>query len=54
MIFRIDVPYKVVINEGVNLAKTFGPTDAFKYINGILDRVAAEKRAVEVAANKRR
>lgn len=54
MIFRIDVPYKVVINEGVNLAKTFGPTDAFKYINGILDRVAAEKRAIEVAANKRR
>ena len=54
MIFRIDVPYKVVINEGVNLAKTFGPTDAFKYINGILDRVAIEKRAIEVAANKRR
>ena len=54
MIFRIDVPYKVVINEGVNLAKTFGPTDAFKYINGILDRVAVEKRAIEVAANKRR
>ena len=54
MIYRIDVPYKVVINEGVNLAKTFGPTDAFKYINGILDRVAAEKRAIEVAANKRR
>jgi N utilization substance protein B len=53
MIFRIDVPYKVVINEGVNLAKTFGPTDAFKYINGILDRVAIEKRAIEVAANRR-
>lgn len=53
MIFRIDVPYKVVINEGVNLAKTFGPTDAFKYINGILDRVAIENRAIEVAANKR-
>ena len=54
MLYRIDVPYKVVINEGVNLAKTFGPTDAFKYINGILDRVAIEKRAIEVAANKRR
>ena len=52
LIYRIDVPYKVVINEGVNLAKTFGPTDAFKYINGILDRVAMEKRAIEVAANK--
>ena len=53
MIHRIDVPYKVVINEGVNLAKTFGPTDAFKYINGILDRVAIAKRSIEVAANKR-
>jgi N utilization substance protein B len=53
MLYRIDVPYKVVINEGVNLAKTFGPTDAFKYINGILDRVAIEKRAIEVAANRR-
>ena len=52
LIYRIDVPYKVVINEGVNLAKTFGPTDAFKYINGILDQVAMEKRAIEVAANK--
>lgn len=47
---RIDIPYKVVINEGVNLAKTYGPTDAFKFINGVLDRVAADARAVEVAA----
>ncbi len=52
--FRIDVPYKVAINEAVNLAKTFGPTDAYKYINGILDKVAIEKRAVEVKAEQRR
>ena len=51
LIFSIEVPYKVAINEGVNLAKTFGPTDAYKFINGVLDRVAAEKRAVEIAAN---
>ena len=51
---RIDVPYKVVINEGVNLAKTYGPTDAFKFINGVLDKVAVDKRAIEVAANKRK
>ena len=50
--FRQDVPYKVAINEGVNLAKTFGPTDAFKFINGVLDRVAADTRAVEIAAKK--
>lgn len=54
MVFSIDVPYKVVINEGVNLAKTYGPTDAYKFINGVLDKVAIEHRAAEVAANKRR
>ncbi|MFI2811437.1 MULTISPECIES: transcription antitermination factor NusB [Microbulbifer] len=49
---RIDVPYKVVINESVALAKKFGPTDAFKYINGILDKTAADVRAAEVNADK--
>jgi len=49
---RIDVPYKVVINEAVALAKKFGPTDAFKFINGILDKVAAKERSVEVKADK--
>ncbi|MDG2502538.1 MAG: transcription antitermination factor NusB [Porticoccaceae bacterium] len=53
MLFSIDVPYKVVINEGVNLAKTYGPTDAYKFINGVLDKVAIDKRAIEVAANRR-
>lgn len=52
--YRIDVPYKVAINEAVNLAKTFGPTDAYKYINGILDKVAAERRVVEVKAARAR
>lgn len=52
LIFSIEVPYKVAINEGVNLAKTFGPTDAFKFINGVLDRVAVDTRAVEIAAPK--
>ncbi|MFS1522930.1 transcription antitermination factor NusB [Microbulbifer sp. 2304DJ12-6] len=50
---RMDVPYKVVINESVALAKKFGPTDAFKFINGILDRTAATLRAAEVAADKK-
>ncbi|MAV08172.1 MAG: transcription antitermination factor NusB, partial [Gammaproteobacteria bacterium] len=50
LLFSIEVPYKVAINEGVNLAKTFGPTDAYKFINGVLDRVAAQSRAVEIAA----
>ena len=50
--YRIDVPYKVAINEAVNLAKKFGPTDAYKYINGILDKVAVTKRAAEVMAER--
>lgn len=47
---RIDVPYKVIINEAVNLAKKFGATDSHKFINGVLDRVADNLREVEVSA----
>ncbi len=54
LLFRIDVPYRVAINEAVNLAKTFGPTDAHKYINGILDKVAAETRTLEIQAARAR
>ncbi len=46
----VDVPYKVVINENVNLAKKFGATDGHKYINGVLDKVARTLRKVEIAA----
>ena len=45
---RIDVPYRVVINECVDLAKTFGATDSHKYINGVLDKAARRLRAVEL------
>ena len=51
---RIDVPYKVVINESVNLTKKFGPTDAHKYINGILDKLASKVRVIEMQAEGRR
>ena len=44
---RIDVPYKVVINEAVALAKKFGATDSHRYINGVLDKVARDLRTVE-------
>lgn len=47
---RIDVPYKVVINEAVALAKKFGATDSHKYINGVLDRAARQLRKVETGA----
>ena len=46
---RIDVPYKVVINEAVALAKKFGATDSHRYINGVLDKVARNLRTVEHA-----
>ena len=46
---RIDVPYKVVINEAVSLAKKFGATDSHRYINGVLDKLAKELRTAECA-----
>ena len=42
-----EIPYRVVINEAVELAKTFGGTDGYKYVNGVLDRVAARLRPFE-------
>ncbi|MDD2929244.1 MAG: transcription antitermination factor NusB, partial [Sideroxydans sp.] len=45
-----EVPYRVVINEAVELAKTFGGSDGHKFVNGVLDKLAAQARAVEVAA----
>ena len=48
--FRIDIPYRVVINEYVELAKSFGATDSYKYINGVLDQLATQLRTVEVEA----
>ena len=47
---RIDIPYRVVINECVELAKTFGATDGHKYINGVLDKLAKALRSVELSA----
>ena len=46
---HLEVPYKVVINEAVELAKTFGGTDGHKYVNGVLDKLALQLRAQEFA-----
>jgi N utilization substance protein B len=46
----IEIPYKVAINEAVELAKAFGGTDGHKYVNGVLDKAAIDLRPVEVAA----
>jgi len=48
----LDVPYKVAINEAVELAKGFGGTDGHKYVNGVLDHLAPELRPQEVAAGR--
>jgi len=48
--FRPEVPWKVVVNESVSLAKTFGAEDGFKFVNGVLDKIARSTRATEIAA----
>jgi transcription antitermination protein NusB len=45
----VEIPYRVAINEAVELAKSFGGTDGHKYVNGVLDKCAAELRPVEAA-----
>jgi N utilization substance protein B len=50
---RIDIPYKVVINEAVALAKKFGATDSHKYVNGVMDKLAQQLRQIEVSAERR-
>jgi len=52
LINRLDTPYKVIINEGVNLAKCFGAEGSHKYVNGILDKVSQKQRAVEIAVKQ--
>ena len=48
----VEVPYRVAINEAVELAKAFGGTDGHKYVNGVLDKAAAALRPAEVAAQR--
>lgn len=49
---HIEIPYKVVINEAVELTKSFGGIDGHKYVNGVLDKLATSLRATEVAARR--
>ncbi len=51
---RVDVPYRVAINEGIELAKYFGATESHKYVNGVLDKVAQKLRAAEFKARSQR
>ncbi|WP_442893038.1 transcription antitermination factor NusB [Alcaligenes sp. PF14] len=54
LVHHVEVPYRVAINEAVELAKSFGGTDGFKFVNGVLDKLAADVRAPEVAKQARR
>ena len=49
---RIDVPYRVVINEGIELAKIFGATDGHKFVNGVLDKLAPKLRSAELRGKR--
>jgi N utilization substance protein B len=46
-IHRIDIPYRVVIDEALRLSKTFGTIEGYKYVNGVLDKIAPQIRTVE-------
>lgn len=49
---HLEIPYRVVINEAVELTKSFGGQDGHKYVNGVLDKLAVKLRATELAADK--
>jgi transcription antitermination protein NusB len=48
LLYRFDVPYKVIINEALELAKKFGTSDGYKYINGVLDKVARSPQVTKI------
>ncbi|PSB92143.1 transcription antitermination factor NusB [Candidatus Pandoraea novymonadis] len=52
LVYQPNIPYRVVINEAVELAKTFGGIDGFRYVNGVLDKFAANARPEEVGAKR--
>ena len=54
LLHRPDIPYRVVINEAVELAKRYGGTDGYKFVNGVLDKLAPRVRADEIPASRRR
>jgi N utilization substance protein B len=49
---HLQTPYRVIINEAIELAKSFGGTDGHKYVNGVLDKLAAQLRPAEIGARR--
>jgi N utilization substance protein B len=52
LIYKPEVPWKVVVNESVNLAKVFGAEEGYKFINGVLDKLARARRGGEIGAGQ--
>lgn len=52
LIHHPEIPYRSIINEAIELAKTYGGTDGHKYVNGVLDKLALKLRSVEIQAHK--
>lgn len=53
LVHRPETPYRVIINEAIELTKSYGGTDGHRFVNGVLDKLAAHLRADEVEANAR-
>ncbi len=53
LLFRIDIPYRVVLNEAIETAKRFGAEHGHTYVNGVLDKAAAAWRSAEVSGGRR-
>lgn len=54
LLYKPEIPYRVVLNEGINLSKAFGATESHKYVNSLLDRIAHKTRGEEIAHFKAR
>jgi transcription antitermination protein NusB len=54
LLFRPDIPYRVIINEALELTKKFGSVEGFKFVNGVLDQVAKRIRVTEIAADAKK
>ncbi len=52
LLYRQDIPYKVIINEALQITKTFGAQEGFKYVNGVLDTLAKHIRGLEVSLHQ--
>jgi len=54
LVNRLDIPYRVVINEALELAKKFGSIEGFKFVNGVLDQIAKKIRVTEINADTKK